>query len=325
VNFSRAPKSVKILSTAPARISLFGSGTDVPAYADVYRGIVLSMAINLRQHLTMFSGDDLHEVNGANTFPYRANPDFYYKILDEYKINDMHHTKLVSEFDGLLEAGLGSSASAAVALLGAINKRLDLRLSRDEIAQKAWELETGKLGLFGGKQDQWAATYGGVNVFQFDKEGVTTLALDRTFIEPILPYFVLLFTGYHRESSKIQEGLKELSGPQVEKLDQIKDIAMKGIQAVADKDIKKVAELLNQSWELKKGSNSGVSNPDIDNIFKKAFELGAMGGKLLGSGGGGFALFMVAPELRAQFIEGMGLEEFDFNISWDGLDTRIIK
>ncbi len=113
-----------IVSTAPARISLFGGGCDIPIYYETYGGIVLSIAVNIRQHLTMYSGEDLMNFNngqgGPNIIPLHGSHEFYYKILEEYKINDMHHTKLSSEFDGLLEAGLGSSAAAIVSMLGAI-------------------------------------------------------------------------------------------------------------------------------------------------------------------------------------------------------------
>lgn len=320
---------MKILSTAPSRISIFGGSTDTAPYCDEYGGIVLSLAINLRQHLTMFCSDQTEDFNngrgGPNIIPLNGSHEFYYQILDEYGLNDMHYTKLESEFDGLLEAGLGSSASAAVALLGAINKRLNLNLTRNEIAQKAWELETQKIGLFSGKQDQWASAFGGVNVFEFNPVhpfGVKVNALSRDFIEPLLPYLVLLYTGFNRKSATIQEGLRELSGPQVEALDQIKTTAFNGIKAIIEKDFYEVGRLLQEGWEHKKESNKGVTNRDIDSIFERALSLGSLGGKLCGAGGGGFALFMVEPKNRQSFIEGMGLEEFDFDISWDGLDVR---
>lgn len=285
------------------------------------------MAINLRQHLKMYSGPDLLEFNngygGTNIIPIHGSHEFYYKILDEYKINDMHHTKLFSQFDGYLESGLGSSAACAVAMLGAVNQRLELNLTREQVALKAWELETQKLGLFGGKQDQWASAFGGVNVFEFNGT-VKVNALDRSFIEPFMPYFVLLYTGSNRKSATIQEGLKELSGFQVEALDKIKATAFNGIKAMADRDIKETGKLLLESWEQKKASNKGVTTPEIDKMFVKATKLGSFGHKLCGAGGGGYALFMVEPAKRKEFIKGMGLEHFDFEISWDGLDVRAL-
>src|SRR5690348_11409628 len=103
---------MKILSIAPTRISLFGGGTDVEPFASEYGGIVISMAINIRQKLTMYSGEDIFEVRGKSQFPLGANPDFYYQMLEEFGINDgTHLTKLISQFDGLIESGIGSSAS----------------------------------------------------------------------------------------------------------------------------------------------------------------------------------------------------------------------
>src|SRR3989337_2882447 len=129
---------MKIISRTPTRLSLAGGGTDIPSYYEKNGGLVLSMAINIYQQIVMYSDEHIYESKG-HRFPLKANPEIQYKIN-----NGLHLTKLQCDFDGYIESGIGSSASAAVALLGAINKRLDLKMSLTDIAETAWKLENKK-------------------------------------------------------------------------------------------------------------------------------------------------------------------------------------
>lgn len=312
---------MKILSISPSRVSLFGGGTDTPQYAQEKGGLVVSMAINLYTKTILYSGDDIYQPK--NSFPSNANPDFYYKILEEFGINGMHHSKITSEFDGLIESGLGSSASACVSLIGAISLQQQLRLDATQIAEKAWEIETNKIGHYGGKQDQYAAVLGGVNVMEF-KDKVNIVPLAKGFIEPLFPSLVLFHTGVNRKTNKTQEGFKKLDKKQTDNLDQMKALAVASIDVIASGDYKNVGKLLNESWQFKKELNKCVSTPEIDSIYEKGLKLGAIGGKLLGSGGGGYFLFVVDPDKRDKFIQDMPLEWQDFSVSWNGLDTRIL-
>lgn len=323
---------MKVLSVAPTRISLFGGGTDVSPYCDLYGGLCINMAINLRQKVTAYFDDEIWEYNkgrgGPPKFPLGANPNFYYKILEEYGLNDMHQIKFMSEFDGLIESGIGSSASAAVAMMGVISRRLNLKLSIDQIAEKAWELEVKKLGLFGGKQDQYCAVYGGVNVMEFRRGKVTVVPLVRGYIDKLLPSLVLFYTGKNRKSAKIQEGLKKLSLEQKQALDRLKKIALEAIDPITRGDFRVVGALLDEAWEWKKLSNKGVTNPDIDRVYGFGKQHGAYGGKVLGAGGGGFMLFITNPEERERFIKLMvehGLEWWDFSPCWNGLEVRVLR
>lgn len=316
---------MKIQAITPTRVSLFGGGTDIPAFSNLYTGKVISLAINIRQSITMYSEDDLYEVHGKNVFPYHANPEFYYKVLKEYGINDMHQTKLTCEFDGLIESGLGSSAAAAVALLGCINKRLNLGLNRQQIAEKAWELETDKLGLFGGKQDQYAATLGGANYFKFFKEGFVSFDILRPQIEPLLASLVLIHTGIIRSKPKIQESLKELSIEQIAYLTKLKRLVEIALEYLVDKDIEGMGKLMHESWEYKKMINPQVTSQEIDDIYLKGLACGAWGGKLLGSGGGGYMLFCVNPKKRQQFIKRLGYAEVDFSLDYNGLEVKVLN
>lgn len=318
-----------ISAVAPTRISLFGGGCDIDPYASTYGGLVISMAINLRQKCTLYSDEDIFKKRPpANSFPLGANPDFYYTIFKEFPtIDGGHSTKIACEFDGLIESGIGSSASAAVCLIGAISKRLNLNMSPAEIAEKAWDIEVNKLGLFGGKQDQYTAALGGVNFMEFSRYGVKVTPLAKGFIEPLLPSLVLFYTGKNRKSATIQEGFKKLSSEQIQTLNQIKQLTIKAIDPIGKGDIEEVGHLLDRSWRLKKRSNKGVTEPWIDKLYEKAKKHGSLGGKIMGAGGGGFLFFVIKPNKKEEFIKEMtvnGLEHWDFSPCWTGLDVRIL-
>ncbi len=142
-----------ISGQTPTRISLFGGGTDIYPYAEDYGGIVIGMAINLHQKMKVFLGEDIFQAD-YNSFPYRASPEFYFKIFNDFGLDGMHHFRINAKFDGFIESGLGSSGSAAVLLVGLLNKALSLNMSRSQIANRAWNIEVNKMKKSGGKQDQ---------------------------------------------------------------------------------------------------------------------------------------------------------------------------
>lgn len=298
------------------RISLFGGGTDIDSYAKKYGGFCLNMGINLRQQFIL-------DTDNVRTFdsslPKGADDSFYETILREMNSTASFETVC----DGIITGGLGSSASAAVALLGAIKKARGEKIILDEIAEKAWEIEVNKLKLFGGKQDQYAAAYGGINAIEFGSN-VSVVQLGQSFIYPVLNSILLFHTGKNRKSSKIQEGYKDLSDNQVKYLDLIKKYAFQALEIIPKGDIEGLGNLLELTWEAKKKSNNGVSNEEIDQLFDKAKELGAFGGKILGAGGGGYCIFVVHPEKQKKFKEKIGLKWIDYSIDWNGLETRIL-
>ena len=306
-------------ASAPIRISLFGGGTDTSTYSDKYNGACLNFAINIYQNIEVRDSLDY-----PSTYPIGANSHFYRVILDEFGLQLDKNIKVACKFDGIIEGGMGSSASATVALIGAINKLKGLGMSRAEIAEKAWDIEVNKLGLYGGRQDQYAATYGGINLFEFSKGKVVRTPLPAEFINWLLPSIVLLYTGENRKTPKTQEGFKKLAPKQVSELDTIKAILVEGIRAIGEKDLRKVGLLMDKSWEAKKKSNKGVSTAKMDKIYERARKLGALGGKCCGSGGGGFMFFIVEPDNRNKFIEKMGLQHWDFEMDHNGLSTRIL-
>ena len=316
---------------APCRISLFGGGSDINPYCDLYGGFCLNMAINIHQEITMYYDEpepiyyiDPFAWNNYQTLPKGANPHFYTTFLKEYGIDDKIGTRLSAKFKGEITGGLGSSAAAAVAMMGLINERLELNLSLGEIALKAWEIEVFKLGLFGGKQDQFVAAFGGVNLMEFSKNKVEVTPLSKKFIKSLLPSLCLFYTGENRRSAKIQEGFKNLSSIQKEALDQIKALTFLAIEPVIRGDVEEVGLLLNEAWQLKQTSNKGVSTQRIDRLYEAALIHGAWGGKVLGAGGGGYALFICPLEKQTTLIESLAkleVKKVDFEICWQGLEV----
>lgn len=314
---------MKILAQAPSRVSLFGGGTDIPSYYSLHGGQVISMAINLRTHLKIFVGEDLFGHNG-NSFPYNADPKLFHAIFTKYGLGSMHHVGIRSEFDGLIRSGLGSSASASVALIGGLYRHVGKKLDRAKIAEEAWDIEVNSLGWYGGKQDQYAASYGGMNLIEFgDKVKVTPF--DREAAERIAFSMVLFHIGGTRDSKDIQKGFKQLTRLQMNTLHQIKRSVITAKNHIEFNYIKGFGQLMNEVWELKKKSNKGVSNSEIDSIYEYAMQCGALGGKILGAGQAGYMLFIT--EDRNKFIKKMAkrdLYDVDFSIDYNGVETRII-
>lgn len=305
---------MEIISECPTRISLFGGGTDVEPYASQYGGLCVSMAINLRQQIR------LTDQRVGWSIPDRANKRFYQAIFDYYELD--RRIGLEAKFDGIIESGLGSSAALTVALVGTINKLKDRQMSLYQTAQTAWEIEVNQIGLYGGKQDQFAASYGGANIWQFGGDRVRMQPLKRGVLEPLLPSMVLLYSGKNRTKTDIQDGLKQPSTQQISTLHEIKKLAQRSIKPIKSADFEYLGCLLKDSWQLKKQSNQNVNTPYIDALFDKADQFGAYGGKLLGSGGGGFMLFIVHPLKRQRFIADMGLQHWDFGVCYQGLNVR---
>ena len=137
------------------------------SFAVPFGGRVINLAINLRQKVELYTEDDMWGV--TTTIPFNANTDLLYPVRKEYGLDGMHQTRVVTSFDGIIGAGLGSSGSFAVCLVGAIHRNLHFSMDRDIIAQKAYEIEVEKLLWYGGKQDQWASAYGGVNLLEIGK------------------------------------------------------------------------------------------------------------------------------------------------------------
>lgn len=307
---------MRIIANAPSRISLFGGGTDVNPYAKEYGGCVINMAINLYQKVELIIDED-----GENDLPKDADITLCYQILKKFNLS---YAKVRSAFDGVIGAGLGSSASFSVALIGAIDRGIDQNRSKYEIAQKAWEIEVNDLGWHGGKQDQWAACYGGFNGMQI-RDNVSLIPLKKEWAEHIFPYMTLFYIGGKRDSRKIQEGFKTLTSQQIKYLHRIKTSVFEAICLISEKDVEGIGKLMHEAWEWKKESNKGVSNQYIDKLYHEAMKSGAWGGKVIGAGGAGYMIFITPLQKKNKLIASLsvfGAKHVDFGIDWNGLIVR---
>ena len=314
-----------IQATTPTRISLAGGGTDVGPYCKLYGGSVINMAINLYQHVELRTDDDMW--SGYQSFPQDVDPELFYTILRKYGREGVHKARVISTFDGFMNAGLGSSGSAAVCLIGALRKEQNKSLDRLDIANEAYDIEVKKLKWHGGRQDQIAAAYGGLNLIEFGKKTIIS-QFSINNAEALKKWMVLFYIGKRQSTSdKIQQNFKKLSKKQIEVLDLIKEKAEIISLSVSTYRFEETGKIMNEVWQLKKESNKGVSNSIIDAKYNYALKHGALGGKVCGAGGGGYMFFICDPNKQKNLIEQMakrGIENIDFSPDYNGLNVRIL-
>ncbi len=314
---------MKLVGQAPARISLFGGGTDLPIFYEKYGGIVISMAINIRQHLEIEDGPQ------SWSMPERANKSFYTNLFKECGVDELSFKdkSFKTSFDGEIEGGLGTSAAAAVLMVHAAHKITGREITSRDIAEKAWDVEVNKMGLYGGKQDQYASVTGGMNAIVFDKNGINTYLIQRDIAEKISRNVLLFYLGYPRKDPKVQEMLLDISEDRTKNLLAIRHYAEMAYGAIWLNDLYLLGELLDRSWAEKKKVNSGVTYPEIDLIYEGAKEAGALGGKVCGSGGGGYIIFVVPQDKQTDVtnvLNNAGLKRVDYAIDWQGAEVRQI-
>ena len=314
---------MRIIATAPTRISLAGGGTDVDPYRKLYGGCVINMAINIYQHVELGTHDDMWAM--SQKIP--DDPTLFYKILTIYDRDGMHKACVQSYFDGIIGAGLGSSGSAAVALIGALRKEQNKPMDREYVAYQAFDIEVNKLKWYGGRQDQYAAAYGGLNLIEFGKDDDTAITPFSMYeAERLKEWMVLFYVGKRQTTSgKIQQNFKKLSKQQIAFLDLMKK-RVDGIgYLIQDCNFKAFGKAIDELWQYKKESNKNVSNSNIDDIYSFALKHGAVGGKIMGAGSGGYMVFICNPNKQENLIKKMakrGIEDIDFSICYNGLNVR---
>jgi D-glycero-alpha-D-manno-heptose-7-phosphate kinase len=206
-------------------------------------------------------------------------------------------------------SGLGSSSTLVVSIIKAYVELLSIPFGDYDIAKLAYEIERKDLGMKGGKQDQYAATFGGVNFMEFykdDKTVINPLKVRRWILSELEQSLVLFYTGVSRDSgSIIEEQSKNISNKSektIESMLAIKQEAFEMKEALLKGDIKAIANSMRRGWEAKKSSAKNISNSNIDRIYNMVMEAGAMAGKISGAGGGGFIMFLVPPSKRMEIL-----------------------
>lgn len=323
-----------LIARAPLRISLAGGGTDLPAYYEQHGGAVLSTTID-KYFYVFLSPSDSHHLQVTSS-DYRA---FYRKRLDEPSLWDgvLNLPKAVIDHFGTRTGlsvflasqappgtGLGSSSAVAVALIKAMSVLSGEKLSPHQIAELACVIEIDRLGMPIGKQDQYAAAFGGLNYFQFTRDGVEAERIDPgpDVIAALEQRLMLFFTGMWHDSGEILEEQRRNSrAAAVESLHHIKAIATAMRDDLCRGDLSRMGERLHESWLAKRGLATGITLPQIDHWYNLARSAGAAGGKIAGAGGGGFLLLYCEPadqERVTKLLGEEGLVQMDFSFESGG-------
>lgn len=320
-----------IITQTPFRMSFFGGGTDFPDFYKEYGGSVISTTfdkycyVNVRhlprffEYTTELSYSKIERVTDLNAIEHPA-------IREAMKFLNMHEIRLTYEADLPARSGLGTSSSFAVGMLNAFYALKGKYADKRKLADEAIFLERFLCNESGGIQDQIAASFGGFNRINFSSEGYS---INPVIISPerkkwLNRNLMLFFTGFSRVSSDIQtETEKNLGKKKNQLLEMLKLVDDAEKILISNSDLDEFGRLLNYTWKLKRGITNKVSTDCIDSCYYKALEAGALGGKLLGAGGGGFLLFYVRREKQEavkKALENLLYVPFEFENS----GTRVI-
>lgn len=324
-----------LLVRAPVRISFAGGGTDLPSYYERFGGLVVSATIDKYFYvfLNPTSGDEV-QISSADFSSYArwsrgddATWDGHLglprAVLHDFNAGEGFSVFLASEVPP--GTGLGSSSTVTVALAKAISTYLGQRPSAAETAERAAYIEIEKLGSPIGKQDQYAASFGGLNVFVFERDRVEVqpLAIDPAVRQRLESHLLLFYTGASRSANAILEEQRRATsnGGALDTLHTIKALAREAHGALEEGRLRRFGEILHESWEAKRQLAPGVTNPRIDELYERARRSGALGGKIAGAGGGGFLLLCCDPAKRdavQRAMEQEGLYHMPFRFEDGG-------
>ncbi len=300
-------------SKAPLRIGLAGGGTDVSPYCDMYGGAILNATISLYAYATI----EPLKTNEVIIEALDRNEQVKYELSDKLPIDGMldlakgayNHIvkkygavpsgfKLSTVVDAPAGSGLGSSSTLMVAIIGAFAEWLSLPLGEYDVAHMAYDIERIDLAMAGGKQDQYAATFGGVNFMEFSKDDkviVNPLRIKPEYLYELEHNLLLYFTATSRLSSTIIEAqsnnVKQNNQQSIDAMHNLKMQATMMKEALLKGNVDEIGAILDYGFRYKKQMAKGISNDSMDNIYEMALAAGASGGKISGAGGGGFMMF----------------------------------
>ncbi len=329
-----------IRSKAPLRISFGGGGTDVPPYPQERGGVVLSTTIDKYAFASVRLRDDEHvqftSLDYDVVAKYKVDALLYDGTLDLVKAVINNLGPLQTGVDVFLHtdappgSGLGSSSALVVATIGAFNHVLGRLMGPYDVAKLAFKVERVDLGIKGGMQDQYSAVFGGFNFIEFygDDVVVNPLRVRPSTLNELHYRLLLCYTGRTRLSANIiseqQAGYEQKKPDVVAALDELKAITIEMKNALLQNRLDEFGHLLHVAWENKKKLASGITSPEIDLLYSIAREHGALGGKILGAGGGGYLLLYCPFDLKhviAQQLERVGGQIVPFAFDLHGLQT----
>ena len=323
-----------IIARSPLRISLGGGGTDLASYYKDHEGFLIAAAIDRYVYVSVSRPfhqgiilkyskiEEVKEILGIEHPTIREA--LHYFNLDSPQIE-------VSSFADIpAGTGLGSSGSFTTALLKALHGHYRRNIHPQQLAELACQIEIEKLGEPIGKQDQYIAAYGGITEFSFHKDGSVSSAplnLSMATIHDLEDNLLLFFTGISRSAGSIlKDQVDKSKGNDLKMLENLhftKELGLRSKAALLSGDTKKFGELMHEHWEHKKSRSNGMTSDFIDSAYNQAIQTGAVGGKIVGAGGGGFLMFYAndKEKLRRKMAE-IGLEEVRFQFDFEG--TKVV-
>jgi len=306
---------MRIKSRAPLRLGLAGGGTDVSPYCDVYGGHILNATIDMYAYATVEPLDkpvvilQSLDMDTCDEYPLMSRipsnsllAAVYNRFIEEYNDGVPIPMRISTRVDAPPGSGLGSSSTLVVALVGAFVELLHLPLGEYDIAKLAYEIERIDVGISGGKQDQYAATFGGFNFMEFyeNKVIVNPLRVKREIINELESNLLLYWTGQSRYSGNIiKEQSQNVAQPDaLEAMHKLKEQATLMKEALLQGRINEIGDILDYGWNYKKRMADDITNAYIEEIYRTAKDMGATGGKLTGAGGGGYLMLFVPEQHR---------------------------
>ncbi|MFZ9388465.1 MAG: dehydrogenase [Chitinophagaceae bacterium] len=336
-------------SKAPLRIGLAGGGTDVSPYSDLYGGAILNATLSLYANATLEILDEnriiLEAIDRNEVAEFEWQPELpvngqldllkgvYNRVQKEFGIREKGF-RLSTYVDAPAGSGLGTSSTLVVAILGAFTELLRLPLGEYDMAHYAYEIERKDLNLAGGKQDQYAATFGGVNFMEFyagDKVIVNPLRVKQQHLFELENNLLLYYTSTSRESAEIikkqSRNVTDKKESPIEAMHQLKQQSLMMKEALLKGRLNEIGEILDFGFQQKRKMAEGISNPLMEEIYDTARKAGATGGKISGAGGGGFMIFYCPVNTKYRVIkslENFGGRHRDYQFVEHGLQTWTI-
>ncbi|HWQ67131.1 MAG TPA: hypothetical protein VN372_09705 [Methanospirillum sp.] len=319
-----------IITRSPLRISLGGGGTDLPSYYHQYEGFVISAAINKYVYINLHDTFvDYLIIKYSKMEEVRSLADIQHPLIRESLSLlgfEPHHLEIASLADIPAGTGLGSSGSFVCSLLKALHAHKNNIISPAELAEEACHIELDILGEPIGKQDQYISAYGGINCFTFSKNRqvkAEKLKISQETLHNLEDHLLLFFTGYSRSASRVLKEQDDKSKNNdclmIDNLHTVKELGYKSKKAFESGDLEEFAHLMNVHWEQKKQRSDAMTNEQINNWYDIAMNNGALGGKLIGAGGGGFLMFYTEDNKRLRKVmTQQGLQEVRFRFDFEG-------
>ena len=324
-----------IIVRSPLRISLGGGGTDLPSYYRKHSGFLIAAAINKYVYITIhetFVDDLIIKYSKLERVPVAESIEhpIFREALKLLEISETN-LEISSMADIPAGTGLGSSGSFTTALMKALHTYRKNLVHPGELAEQACHIEIDLLKESVGKQDQYISAFGGLTCFQFlpnDHVEVWPLKVDTETLYNLEDNLLLFFTGYSRSASSIlkdqDERSKNFDKDMIDNLHFVKDLGWKSKEALEAGDLPRFADLMNVHWEWKRQRSAGITNDNVDEWYRMAKENGAIGGKLIGAGGGGFIMFYTEDKARLRHaMNQAGLKEVRFQFDFEGTKTII--